>query len=91
MSISASDTVRVAIIGCSGIATKKSMPALAKLDNIKMVGFCDMIEDRALAAKGRFGTADSIACTDYRRLLEDKPTMRARHRNPPLIARQAPG
>lgn len=72
MSISASDTVRVAIIGCSGIATKKSMPALAKLDNVKMVGFCDMIEDRALAAKGRFGTAGSIACTDYRRLLEDK-------------------
>ena len=39
MSISASDTVRVAIIGCSGIATKKIMPALAKLDNVKRSAF----------------------------------------------------
>jgi len=72
MSIMASDTVRVAIIGCNGIANIKSMPALAKLGNVEIAGFCDMIESRALAAKERFGTADSIVCTDYRRLLEDE-------------------
>jgi len=71
MCVSSSDTVRVGIIGCSGIANAKNMPALSKLKNVKMVGFCDIAEERALAAKEKFGTPDSKAYTDYRRLLED--------------------
>ena len=37
-----------------------------------MVAFCDIIEERALKAKEKFGTPDSKTYTDYKKLLEDK-------------------
>ena len=46
-------TVRIGIIGCGGIANGKHMPSLAKLDNALMVAFCDIIPERAEAAKAR--------------------------------------
>ena len=72
MSIGANETVRIGIIGCGGIANGKHMPSLAKLKNVKMVAFCDIIEERARAAKEKFGTPDSDVYTDYKKLLEDK-------------------
>ena len=72
MSIGANDKVRIGIIGCGGIGMGKHMPALAVLDNVEMVAFCDIIEERALKAKEKFGTADSKTYIDYRELLEDK-------------------
>ena len=64
--------VRVGIIGCGGIANGKHMPALAKLPNVKMVAFCDIIEERAVKARADYGTPESLVCTDYRELLADK-------------------
>lgn len=66
------DRVRAGIIGCGGIATGKHMPSLQALDNVDMVAFMDVEEERALAAKERFGAPDSRVYTDYRRLLEQK-------------------
>ena len=66
------DKVRVGIIGCGGIANKKHMPALKKLENVEMVAFCDIVEERAVKAKADFGTPDAKAYTDYKKLLEDK-------------------
>lgn len=63
--------VRVGIIGCGGIANGKHMPSLAKLKNVKMVAFCDLIESRALAAREKYGTPDAAVYTDYRDLLAD--------------------
>ena len=54
MAISASDKVRVGIIGCGGIANGKHMPALAKLDNCKMVAFCDIVEEKAKKAAEQY-------------------------------------
>jgi len=34
--------LRVAIIGCGGIAKGKHLPSLAKLSQIEMVAFCDI-------------------------------------------------
>ena len=70
--MAANETVRVGIIGCGGIAKSKHMPSLSKLKNVKMVAFCDIIEERALAARERFGTPDCAVYTDYKKLLEDK-------------------
>ncbi len=66
------DKVRVGIIGCGGISNGKHMPALKALDNVEMVAFCDIVEDRAVAAAKKFGVESAYYCTDYRKLLEDK-------------------
>jgi len=63
---------RIGIIGCGGIANGKHMPSLAKLDNIEMVAFCDIIEEKAKKAAKDFGTKDAKVYLDYKKLLEDK-------------------
>ncbi|MBQ1245573.1 MAG: Gfo/Idh/MocA family oxidoreductase [Clostridia bacterium] len=69
----ATDTiVRVGFVGCGAIANGKHMPALAKLPNVQMVAFCDIVRERAEASKARFGTPDAKVYEDYRELLEDK-------------------
>ncbi|HHV55579.1 MAG TPA: Gfo/Idh/MocA family oxidoreductase [Firmicutes bacterium] len=65
-----SDKVRVGIIGVGGIANGKHMPSLAKLPNVEMVAFCDIIEERAVEGAKKYGTPDAKVYTDYRELLE---------------------
>ena len=72
MGIGANDIVRIGIIGCGGIANGKHMPSLAKVKGAKMVAFCDIIEERALKAREKYGTPDCAVYTDYKKLLEDK-------------------
>ena len=64
--------VKLGIIGCGGIANGKHMPSLKKLPDVEMVAFCDLIEERAVAAKEKFGSKDAKAYTDYRELLKDE-------------------
>ena len=61
--------VNVGIIGCGGIAQNKHMPSLSKIENVRMVAFCDLIPERAQMAKAKYGTPDAFVCTDYRELL----------------------
>ncbi|MGX7031458.1 Gfo/Idh/MocA family protein [Vagococcus zengguangii] len=64
-------SVKVGIIGCGGIANGKHMPSLAKVENVEMVAFCDIIEERAVKAKADYGIADAKVYTDYREMLAD--------------------
>lgn len=64
--------VKVAIIGCGGIANSKHMPGLSTVENVQMVAFCDLIEEKAVKAKEKFGTPDSKVYTDYKELLKDE-------------------
>ncbi len=64
-------TYRIAIIGCGGIANGKHMPSLSKLNNIEMVAFCDIVEERAVAAAEKFGAEGAKTYTDYTELLKD--------------------
>jgi len=66
------EKLRVGIIGCGGIANGKHMPALAIIKEVEMVAFCDIIEERAIAAKAKYGNENSKTYTDYKELLEDK-------------------
>lgn len=66
-----SKVYKIAIIGCGGIANAKHMPSLAKLNNVEMVAFCDIIEERAAEAKEKYGTADAKVYTDYKEVLKD--------------------
>ncbi|SHF06087.1 Predicted dehydrogenase [Caldanaerobius fijiensis DSM 17918] len=64
--------LQIGIIGCGGIANGKHMPALAKLkDMAEMVAFCDIIEERAIAAAQKYGTPDAKVYVDYKELLKD--------------------
>lgn len=63
------DVVNIGIIGCGGIANGKHMPNLAKLGNVDMVAFCDLIEERAVKAAEQYGVEDADVCTDCRDLL----------------------
>jgi len=64
--------VRIGIIGCGGIANGKHLPSLSKIGNVELVAFCDIIEERAVAAKDQYGTADAKAYTDYKELIKDE-------------------
>lgn len=66
------DKVRIGIIGCGGIANNKHMPSLAKLPQVEMVAFCDIIEERARKAAQDFGVPGALVCTDYKELLSRK-------------------
>ena len=61
----------VAIIGCGRIANNAHLPALTKLQDVKIKYVCDVIESKAIAAKDKFvPTAQAI--TDYKIALADK-------------------
>jgi len=64
--------VKVGIIGCGGIANGKHMPALAKVKQVEMVAFCDIVPERAKKAAEEFGLAGAKVYTDYKELLKDK-------------------
>jgi hypothetical protein len=62
--------VNVGIIGCGGIANGKHMPSLSVIPNVRMVAFCDIIEEKAQAAAKKFGTPNAKVYTDYKELLK---------------------
>ncbi len=66
------DKLKIGIIGCGGIASGKHMPNLDKIDEVEMVAFCDIVEERAVKAEGRFGARGAKIYTDYRELLKDE-------------------
>src|SRR5262249_43206169 len=62
---------RIGIVGCGGIANGKHLPSLSRLDNVEMVAFCDIIEDRAKKAAKQYGVKDAKTFKDYEKLLKD--------------------
>jgi predicted dehydrogenase len=63
--------LKVAIIGCGGIAKGKHLPSLAKVDQVEIVAFCDIISERAEQAAAKYGAAEAKVYEDYRELLKD--------------------
>lgn len=64
--------VKVAIIGCGGIANGKHMPSLAKLKNVELVAFCDVLVERAEKAAADYGGENAKVYDDYQELLLDE-------------------
>jgi len=52
--------LRVGIVGVGGIANGKHMPALAKIPEVEMVAFCDLIKERAEKGAKQYGTPDAL-------------------------------
>lgn len=60
--------IKVGLIGCGGMGNHHA-PQLAKLPNIKVVGACDVIPEKAKALADKIGV--TRVCTDFRDLLPD--------------------
>lgn len=65
------ENVRVGIIGCGGIATGKHLPGLSRLKNVEIVGFCDIVPERAEECKEKYGTEGAKTYTDYKEMLAE--------------------
>ncbi len=66
-------TVKIAIVGCGGIANQKHMPSIkASGRNVEIVAFCDIIEERAVKACEQYGAEGAKVYTDYKVMLADK-------------------
>lgn len=64
-------TLKVGIIGCGGIAEGKHLPALAQLEEVVLVAFCDIIKERAEKAKINYGTKEAVVFEDYKKMLAE--------------------
>ena len=64
--------LRIAIVGCGGIANQKHMPSIkANADKAEMVAFCDIIPERAEKAAKEYGVEGAKVYTDYKEMLAD--------------------
>ena len=63
-------TTVVAIIGCGRIAKHAHLPALSKLENVRIKYACDLIEEKAKALKEKFEKIEQVI-TDYQIALAD--------------------
>lgn len=60
----------IAIIGCGRIADAAHFPALVQLDDVRIKYACDIIPEKAEAAKAKFGKIEQVI-TDYKVALAD--------------------
>ena len=69
--------VKVAIIGCGGIANQKHFPALKNNSDLnEIVAFCDIKIERAQKAAAEFGVAGAQVTADYREVLAKNQNLR---------------
>lgn len=66
-----SKLLKIAIIGCGGIANGKHMPSLAKQKRAEMVAFCDIVRERAEEAAAKYGAEGAKVYDDFHELLKD--------------------
>lgn len=65
--------LKIGFVGCGGIATNKHMPSLVKFkEEVELVAFCDIIEEKATAAAKEFGAEDAKVYVDYKEMLKDE-------------------
>lgn len=65
------DKLKAGIIGCGGIANGKHMPSIKKVEQVELIAFCDIVEERAVKASKDYGKSDAKCYTDYKKMLAD--------------------
>ena len=60
----------VAIIGCGRIANNAHLPALSSLEDVRIKYACDLLIEKAEAAKSKFPKIENV-CKDYNEVLAD--------------------
>ena len=65
---STASPLRIAVIGCGGIANREHYPALASFPEVEIAGACDLDPERVQATADRWGIEGRYA--DYRAMVE---------------------
>lgn len=60
----------IAVIGCGRIANGAHFPAFEKIEDLRIKYACDLIEEKAKAAKEKYSKVENIT-TDYHQVLAD--------------------
>ena len=63
--------MKIGIIGCGTIANAAHMPSYANNPKAEMVYFCDLIPEKAEAAREKYGAPGAKVVTDYHEVLND--------------------
>jgi predicted dehydrogenase len=63
--------LKYGLVGCGGIAGGKHLPAIAKLEDVEITAFCDIIADRAKKANQDYAGGKGKVFTDYHELLKE--------------------
>lgn len=63
--------LKVAVIGCGGIANGKHLPSLSVQPEVELVAFCDIVVERAEEAAAKFGADGAKVYSDFQELLRD--------------------
>jgi predicted dehydrogenase len=66
-----SKKLRYGIVGCGGIAFGKHLPSLAKLKDVEVVAFCDIVKERAEKANKEYGGGKGKVFIDYNDLIKE--------------------
>ena len=61
----------VAVVGCGRIANNAHFPAFEQMENVRVKYACDIIKEKAQAAKEKFSKIENVI-TDYKIALDDK-------------------
>lgn len=62
--------LKAGVIGCGGIANQKHLPAIKKIDEVEIIAFCDIIEERAKKAAEEYGAEGVKIYTDYKEMID---------------------
>lgn len=62
--------LKAGIVGCGGIANNKHLPAIKNIEEVELVAFCDIIEERAQTANKEYANGKGKVFTDYRELVK---------------------
>lgn len=58
--------LKIAVVGCGGISRGAHLPGYARMNNVEIIGVCDLIPERAEAVAKQYGIP--FTCTDYKDL-----------------------
>ncbi len=62
------DRVRLALVGAGQMANDYHYPSLAEMDDVEIVGICDLVQEKLNKTADRFGIEQRFS--DYRKMLE---------------------
>jgi predicted dehydrogenase len=62
--------LKVAVVGCGGIAMQKHLPALEQIEEVNLIGFADILPERAEKAKAKFAP-NAKTYTEYKKMLTE--------------------
>ena len=67
-----SKILKAGIVGCGGIAKGKHIPAIKKIEEIKLTAFCDIIEEKAKKFAEEYGAEGAKVYTDYKEMIDNE-------------------